>query len=255
MKQSEIFQRRTRISEYIQLHGSLSTAQACRLFGVSDETIRKDFLYLEEMQVVEKAYGGAKLHRADETKPYRARQDEHYLAKAAIARRALELVPPEGGAVIGLDMGTTFSILAGYLAQRSGNLIVTNSNTAVQQLAGSKNRIYVLGGEYDPRNMVFQGDAACRALRELSLDLVFLGTGGIRGRDSISTASFADVELKREYIRRSQKRVVLTDSSKFFTASLVDVASFSEVDTLITDTHIPAEDEQRLRGQVELLLA
>ena len=253
MKQSDIVQRRTRISEYVQLHGKLFTAHACQMFHVSDETIRKDFLYLEKMQILEKIYGGARLRKSDETKPYTARQDEHYLAKAAIAQRAAQMVP-SGGCTIGLDMGTTFSILAGYLAQRSGNLIVTNSNAAIQQLAGSQNRLYVLGGEYDAASRSFQGENACRALRELSRDIAFIGTGGVRGRDGISTARFADVELKREFIRRSQKRVVLTDSSKFYTASLVEVAAWSELDALVTDSRIPPEDAERLRGQVELIL-
>lgn len=253
MTQSEIVQRRTRISEYIQVHGKLSTAHACRMFGVSDETIRKDFLYLEEMHVLEKTYGGARLRKSDETKSYAARQDEHYLAKAGIAQRAAQLIPA-GGCTIGLDMGTTFGLLAGYLAQRSGSLIVTNSNAAIQQLAGSENRLYVLGGEYDAASHSFHGENACRALRELSLDIVFIGTGGVRGRDGISTARFADVELKREFIRRSQRKVVLTDSSKFYSASLVEVAGWNEVDTLITDTGIPAEDAARLGEKLELIL-
>ena len=83
---------------------------------------------------------------------------------------------------------------------------------------------------------------------------MFIGTGGVRGRDGISTARFADVELKREFIRRSQRKVVLTDSSKFYSASLVEVAGWNEVDTLITDTGIPAEDAARLGEKLELIL-
>ena len=53
MKRQEIEDRRRQIIEHIQRKGSLSTEYASRLFQVSDETIRKDFAYLEKMQIVE----------------------------------------------------------------------------------------------------------------------------------------------------------------------------------------------------------
>ena len=58
MKRAEIEKRRKLISEYIQANGSLSTDDACRMFHVSDETIRKDFLFLEKLKIVDKYYGG-----------------------------------------------------------------------------------------------------------------------------------------------------------------------------------------------------
>jgi len=254
MKQSEILKRRNRISEYIQIHKSLSTIHACQLFHVSDETIRKDFEYLDEMHIVKKMYGGAKLYINDETKPFNIRKDEHYLAKIAIAQRAAEMIPESGGFSIGLDMGTTFSILAGYLAQRHDNLIITNSNAAMQQLIDSPNRVYVLGGEYDPESRSFQGDIAIRALHQMTLDIAFIGTGGVRSQNGISTARFVDLQLKQEYIRRSQKKVVLTDSSKFTSTSLVEVAGWNEIDTLITDSGIPEETAEKLRNVLELII-
>ena len=56
MKRAEIEKRRKLISEYIQANGSLSTDDACRMFHVSDETIRKDFLFLEKLKIVDKYY-------------------------------------------------------------------------------------------------------------------------------------------------------------------------------------------------------
>ena len=254
MKRAEIEKRRKLISEYIQANGSLSTDDACRMFHVSDETIRKDFLFLEKLKIVDKYYGGARLHKSDITKPYTQRQDEHYFAKASIADRAMELIPEGGQLIIGLDMGTTISMLAGLLANRSHNLIITNSNGCIQRLTNSDNNLYVLGGEYNASSRCFEGEAAYAALNKLSLDVVFLGTGGILNKGGISTASFSDVRLKREYILHSRKRVVLTDSSKFQYTALVEVAPWSDIDILITDRGAPRDMIEQLREVVDIII-
>ena len=70
----------------------------------------------------------------------------------------------------------------------------------------------------------------------------------------ISTTQFKDVKLKQEFISRSRMKIVLADSSKFSGNSLVQVAEWSEVDILITDSGIPREAADDLSKKVDLII-
>ncbi len=253
MKRQEIEERRRQIIDHIQRKGSLSTELATRLFHVSDETIRKDFAYLEKMQIVEKYYGGARLLNQAANLPYTFREDIHFSAKRSIAEKALSLIPDQE-INIGLDMGSTVSILADFIPENSPQRFITNSNIAAQKLLAKGARLFLLGGDYEPDRQCYQCEPSVQILHQLSLDLVFLGTGGVQNLTGISTTQFNDVKLKREFIDRSRKKIVLADSSKFFSNSLVQVAVWSHIDVLITDSGIPRDAAADLAGKVELII-
>ena len=61
--------------------------------------------------------------------------------------------------------------------------------------------------------------------------------------------------MKQEFIHRSRRTVVLADSSKFASASLVEVADWTQVDTLITDSGIDPEQARQLSEKLELVIA
>ena len=115
-------------------------------------------------------------------------------------------------------------------------------------------RLFLLGGDYEPDRQCYQCEPSVQILHQLSLDLVFLGTGGVQNLTGISTTQFNDVKLKREFIDRSRKKIVLADSSKFFSNSLVQVAVWSQIDVLITDSGIPRDAAADLAGKVELII-
>jgi DeoR/GlpR family transcriptional regulator of sugar metabolism len=52
--------------------------------------------------------------------------------------------------------------------------------------------------------------------------------------------------LKRVYLRRSSRKVVLCDSSKFQRMSLIRVADFADIDAVVTDAPPPDELMTRL---------
>ena len=252
MTAESILERRNRLVELVRKNGRVSTEEASVLFGVSGETIRQDFLYLEQRHVLKKVHGGAVAWEPAVIEPLRKRQSEHGAAKERIARRALECIAP--GDTVGMDMGSTVAALAQLLAPGAGNLVVTNSLLALEKLSDTRHRVYCLGGEYNVHDMAFQGEQAASALKKLRLDVCFLGTSGVQGRGGICSTDFHDIPVKQEFIRRSRRTVVLADSSKFTTGSLVEVAGWDEVDTLITDRGIDPAQAQHLAEKLELIL-
>ena len=51
--------RQRRIAELIRLRGSVRASELVDLFGVTDETIRRDLARLDQLGVVRRAHGGA----------------------------------------------------------------------------------------------------------------------------------------------------------------------------------------------------
>lgn len=253
MKAKNIEERREQIIRIIKEKGKIETEAAAQLFGVSTETIRQDFSFLEKKGILEKVYGGAKLNTADEIGPVISRQKDNFLIKDRIARKALEFLPDKAG-IIGMDTGSTVALLAAYLGQKEGRLIVTNSHPVMNSIANSRNRLYALGGQYNKHEMSYYGDQTVRALQELSLDVCFMGTSGVLNRSGICSKGFDEIRVKQEYLKRSSKKIVLADSSKFSRVSLVEVAPWNDIDILITDSQIPPNTRQSLAQILDLII-
>lgn len=252
MKAIEIAERRNRIVEIVREKKIFHMAEAMQLFDMSNETIRKDFVYLEEIGVVKKIHGGIQLLESDSTENIHMREMEHFAEKNSIVKKAMEFIP-DRPCTIGLDTGSTIKLLAAMLAGQTGKTIITNSLQALLQLINSNNEVYCTGGKWCALDMCFQGNIATNAFTDLGMDICFLGSSGVFNHHGICSANFQDLEVKRQLISRSAKRVVLLDSSKFLLSSFVEVAKWEELTCVITDDRIPNEIRKRLSKRVELI--
>ena len=92
------------------------------------------------------------------------------------------------------------------------------------------------------------GESTVRALDDLRMDVVFLGTNGISPGHGFSTPDEAEAATKRAMARAAQRVIVLADSSKLGREHLVRFATVDDVDTLVTDAEadpgVVAELEQ-----------
>ena len=91
------------IADFIRERGSVRSRDLVRALGVTDETIRRDLARLAEQGLVRRAHGGALAVRPSDETDTAFRLREHALEKAAIGRRAAELVA-DGSSII-LDSG------------------------------------------------------------------------------------------------------------------------------------------------------
>ena len=85
--------RREKIMEMIQAERMIKVSDLIKQFGVSIETIRRDLEFLEKEGLLTRVYGGAVLNQKKAAEPlYEHREVKNYEEKAAIARRAVELI-------------------------------------------------------------------------------------------------------------------------------------------------------------------
>lgn len=237
--------RQGRLVETARRRGFLLVTDIATELGVSEMTIRRDLLELERNGLLSRTHGGAVVVDGDgpaiidrEEPAFDARLRQNLEAKQRIAARALEEIADRK--VIALDVGTTTHVLAQTLADQAGLKFFTSSLRIAGMLSGAGRDVYVPGGQVRGEEMSICGAEALEQFERYWFDLAFIGVSGLTA-DGIFDYSLEDSELKRVYLRRSARRVLLCDGSKFNRMSLVRIADFRAVDLLITDVHPPAD--------------
>lgn len=250
-------QRRLDIARRLREQGTVLVSELCSLYGVSDETIRRDLKALEREGLVQRQYGGAvTTGPVDPVPPVQERQGVRIQEKRWIARAAARLVAD--GQVLKLDSGTTTRALARELklaGRRVG--VITYDLMVAQELADAPGiDVYLTGGKLEPQAMYLFGPQAETGLQMYNTDLSFIGAGGVSLERGLTTASIFGAQLKRELMRHCSRAVLLVDASKFGRTGLVTFAPAAGIGTVITDREIPPEYLTGLRELgVEVIIA
>ena len=242
-----IDERQRDIVEFVREHKVAKVATLSRQFKVSAETIRKDLVELDDMGLLLRVHGGARLKQTDRESAYSLRQSAHLEAKEAIARAAVALV--EDGSTIYLDYGTTTKCVVEILvAERRRVTVVTNSLPIADLVASSETMEgVVLGGILRRNEGALYGPTAERALDALYFDVGIFGCGGIEVGAEITNHFPLEVALSQKAMERSARVVVVADSSKLDAIAVHRLARFDDVDVLITSD----EPAPSLRSAIE----
>jgi DeoR/GlpR family transcriptional regulator of sugar metabolism len=252
--------RRAAILSEVQRRQHVSVAELSRHFGVSEVSIRRDLDELERMRLLKRTHGGAEAApRAGQlSSPFAARLLQGAERKQAIGTLAATLVRP--GDVILLDSGTTLLELARHLPRAAldgGLTVVTRSLVIASQLRDERQvRLIVLGGVYQPDFDTFVGAQVERALPELHVNTLFVGTDGVTLERGLTTDNMLEAGLYRLMAGRADRVVVLTDSGKIGVDNLQATLALSDIHTFVSDAGAPARFVNALRERgVEVLLA
>jgi DeoR family glycerol-3-phosphate regulon repressor len=233
--------------------------EAAAELRVSAMTIRRDLMELERAGQLIRTHGGALApagagpHAVDREEPaFDARLQRNREAKRRIAGLAATLIG--GSRTVALDVGTTTYLLARSIADRPGLAFFTSSLRIAALLGGARN-VYVPGGQVRGDEMSICGPTAVGQFERLWFDIAFIGVSGLTAA-GIFDYSLEDSELKRVYLRRSSRKVVLCDASKFARMSLVQIAALGELDMLVSDAAPPPQIAAALAAaKVELHIA
>src|SRR5258708_1320054 len=147
-------------------------------FGVSEETIRRDFKFLEGLGKLRRVHGGAILPRLNEEQPLQVRNRIKTQAKVALAACAAQLV--QDGMAVFLDTGTTTLALAQRLTEFKRLRVVTNSLDIAQLIAHhSDNDVVVTPGDLRRNDNALIGPHTLEFAGQFHYDIAFMGIGGI----------------------------------------------------------------------------
>jgi DeoR family glycerol-3-phosphate regulon repressor len=226
--------RHTEITRIVHDRMSASVADLAHELGVSAETIRRDLRLLSERGDLLKLHGAATLPHALSEAPFERRMRENADAKRIIARLAASRIA-DGDSIM-LDTGTTTSFLARELLHKRGLTVVTNSSDIARTLATvNGNRVYMAGGELRGDNGAAFGEAAIQFVQRFNVRHAIITAGALDASSGVNDYHWEEAEFARTILTRGEERMVVTDSSKFNRAALVNVCGFSGFDLLVTD--------------------
>lgn len=238
-------QRRDELTSILMRDGHIDSAEQAARCGVSHETIRKDLLYLEELGLAKKAYGGATLTVEPAEQSFSQKDVENRELKRRIASAAIAHIAD--GDTILLDSGSTVCALARLLAMRQMDVTVfTNSLKAAQILSEAGVRSFTLGGQVRASSGAITGSWAVNQLAEIRVQKVFLGCSGHEDRPGPCVESFEEAQIKRAMLQCADVRILLCDSSKARKRAMVQFAAWEDLDLLITDDGMDDEEKKRL---------
>ena len=236
--------RKAHIIERISAEEEISVADLAETLGVSEMTIRRDLAELEREGLLKRVHGGAvsSFGRSYEP-PYALRSVQSIAAKQAIARAAANMVAE--GDSIALDVGSTVYEVARLLSRRRGLTIITPSVRVLGLFLKNKDvRTIVSGGVLRTGEESLIGDLACHAFRDLFVDKLFLGLGGVDAVNGLSEYNWDDALVKRAMIRSAKEVIVVANSSKFGGTAFARIAEIGDIHAVVTDRQ-PPEDLTR----------
>ena len=249
--------RRTRIADLVQKHGAMRVGELADQFDVSEVTIRSDLERLEKDGQLIRDRGGA---IAKPSTPLRSllRVDQRATlnldAKRRIGSAAARLV--ESGDTIILDAGTTAIEAARSVADIAPLTVLTNAlNVALELGANSEARVILLGGTLNREASSTVGAQAEQHVNEFVAQKLFLGAQAMDLEHGLTDTTPEIAQVKRAMIRAARRVILLVDSSKWGSSGFVKVAPLSELDTIITDSALPAEARAAIEQLgIELIL-
>jgi DeoR/GlpR family transcriptional regulator of sugar metabolism len=220
--------------------GALATDLA-----VAEETVRRDLRELVDRGVLQRVHGGAyPVESAGFETNIAHRSTSLVGQKRRIAAAAAERL--HGAETVYVDEGVTPQFVAEALRPDGPITVVTSSLLAAGALADSANvTVLLLGGRLRGRTLATVDHWALRMLRDLVIDLAFLGANGISRDHGLTTPDPAVAAVKSEVVARSRRRVFVGLHTKFGVASFCRFADISDFEVLITDTGLSPGEARR----------
>lgn len=235
-------ERKDSILQMLEEEGSVKVSKLIKLFGVSIETIRRDLEALEKDGFLKRVYGGAVLKKNEIQKlNYIKREKEFINEKKELAKTAIRYI--EEGQSIALNDSTTNIELARELKKNFKELtVITNSLLITNELVDA-DRFTVIstGGVLNHKERAFYGEFAENLISNFIVDKAFISVSGVSLIRGITDFSPEEVQIQKKLIEISQETIVLADSSKIDTVSLIKVEDIHEVNLIITDSKLDSK--------------
>jgi len=243
--------RHQKIRSLLQRHERITTEHAMRELGVSRETVRRDFLEMEALGLLQRVHGGA-VHLSDEP-PLDKRNTIHVAAKKAIARAvAQQLRPP---ATLFMDAGSTTTILARELAQFSGLTLITNSLSAAACFTESRpqpdTQIIILPGALNTALFSTTGTSTVLRIQDFHADIALLSPVAVNARQGASSFLHDEAVIARAMSENADETWILADHSKIGSSSRETFCPAGRIDRLFCNQATrDLEEYEALRDQV-----
>jgi DeoR family deoxyribose operon repressor len=245
--------RRERLASIVEILQNQNAATLAELAGelsVSEMTIRRDLNLLAQDNIVKVLHSGAVLN------PGSVGSSRYSLTEAGALRRELKTaigmkaasLLGEGDIVI-IDGGSTTEYLARSIPETLQLTVLCWAlNILVEVHRRETCSLMFSGGSLHENSLVFESPEGVELVNRYRANKAFLSASGVSEKLGVTCTNAYEVEMKKASIRSSLERILLVDSSKFGTIQPAYFADLSEITAVVTDSGIPAEYAEHIRG-------
>ena len=239
--------RQETIVRLLQEKDEIDVGRFVKELAVSEATIRRDLSILEEIGVLTRTFGGARLQPSGSliTRIFDKRLQEMKNEKERIALEAVKFAEPD--MVVALDSGTTVWRVAVHLEEKAPLTVLTNSLTVVEELGETEGiTIHCAGGTFRREQLEFVGPSVAPLIRGFHADIAFLSVDSfIPGRGGFARDE-QSAEAVKALVSCADKSILVMDNSKFCTDGHFKAFECGDIDTLVTDNGIEARTGKEL---------
>ena len=231
-------ERQDKILELLNENGKVLVKELAEMFGVTEDSIRKDLSTLELDGKLKRTYGGAvsireKLQMVEADK----RRISDVDAKRKIAGAAVKIISPQD--LIFLDTSTISIAIAEILAKTENNYkILTNMVDVLVMLARNpKIDLIFAGGRLNKSRDGFCDCLNTEFISRFRPDITFIGVTGADIKKNSLSNNDIDVGMhKAKVLEIGKKNFIMAESRKIGVEANFSFATFENVFGLITET-------------------
>lgn len=235
--------RQSQILDLLAKNKKMEVTKLSELLNVSQVTIRKDLVILENSGIIVREHGYARLNESDDINNRLAR---HYETKQKIAKLAVESI--ENGETVMIESGSCCALVALEIARSKKDVtLITNSAFIADYIRkiGSV-KVILLGGEYQNESQVMVGPLTRKYVEAFFVDKLFIGTDGFTIETGFTGNDYMRSEAVKDMAKQASRVMIVTDSDKFSQKGVVNLIEIEKVACVYTDDNIPSKIEDYL---------
>ena len=233
-------ERQAKILEMLARDGKVLVKELSEIFGVTEDSIRKDLSSLELDGKLKRTYGGAVTieEKLQMTEAQRRRISD-VEAKRKIAAAAVKIITPQD--LIFLDISTISIAVAQILEKTELNYkILTNMVDVLVMLARNpKITLFFAGGQINQSRDGFSDVLNLEFISNFRPDISFIGASGVDiKKNSLTSRNTADGVHKARMIELSKNSYIIAESRKIGVEGTYRFATLDKVTGIITEAKL-----------------
>ena len=243
--ETSLTSRQQKIVEQVKEQGFVTIEALAAQFDVSSQTIRREIIWLDKVEVLQRFHGGAGLREANIRLGYAEKKNTESNAKDKIGQHIARMIPD--GASVFLDVGTTIEAVARALIGKKSLRIVTASLPAATILAGQPDiEVFVAGGNVQGPDGSLVGETTIANLAHFKVDYAILGCSGFDDDGTIMDFDAQKVSVKRAMLGNCRQAILTADASKFTRSALIRMSPLGAFQYLVTNEQAPEHIQQHI---------
>ncbi|WMJ90250.1 DeoR/GlpR family DNA-binding transcription regulator [Anaerocolumna sp. MB42-C2] len=245
--------RMNRLIDIIKSKNGASVKELASLLGVSEMTIRRDLIVLEQNNIVNNVYGAAiynpayKQEQNDSSYELSNAKNTQDLEKSKIGAFAASLIGP--GDIVVIDTGSTTEMLAENIDDSLEATILCYNANILNSLRQKENLSLIFsGGRYHPKTQMVESAEGIDLIQSMRFTKAFISAAGIHHNLGVTCVYHYEIPTKKAIMQSSLEKILIMDSTKFGQVKPAYFANLVDFDVIITDSLIPEEWKKEIEN-------